>query len=218
MFYAIRLYTGPLRVLKYNVAWSSWCAVAHLRVILVRASITINARLEFIRLLGPLPFPYCGIVRSYSPLCTTTNACDETMTDTADDKIPLPRFSGRDDDYVEWKMQFAAYMRQKGININERGQDGTLRDGRSALDATKKAKLADRLTMALGKNAIIYRSHVDDGGAMLLAIEARYQQNSALAQTRIERKLLSTRLADPSECDSFIPRSKRCSCSLSTLV
>ena len=72
------------------------------------------------------------------------------MTDTADDKIPLPRFSGRDDDYVEWKMQFAAYMRQKGVNINERGQDGTLRDGRSALDATKKAKLADRLTMALG--------------------------------------------------------------------
>lgn len=126
------------------------------------------------------------------------------MTDTADDKIPLPRFSGRDDDYVEWKMQFAAYMRQKGVNINERGQDGTLRDGRSALDATKKAKLADRLTMALGKNAIIYRSHVDDGGAMLQAIEARYQQNSALAQTRIERKLLATRLADPSECDAFI--------------
>ena len=85
-------------------------------------------------------------------------------------------------------MQLAAYMRQKGININERGQDGTLRDGRSALDATKKAKLADRLTMALGKNAIIYRSHVDDGGAMLLALEARYQQNSGPAEDSVSHR------------------------------
>ena len=109
-------------------------------------------------------------------------------------------FSGKRDEYINWRRQFAAHMRdEKSININKRAADGTL-----ALSDSKKIVLADRLTRALGKLAIMYENDADDGVAMLAALEGRYQHFSAAEQRRVTQKLMAMELMDPTACDDFV--------------
>ena len=53
---------------------------------------------------------------------------EDKMTDSnSSNKAAPPKFSGQADDYIDWRRQFAAHMRdEKGININKRAADGTL--------------------------------------------------------------------------------------------
>ena len=167
------------------------------------------------RLCGPRHFRPADSSVVFSSDYSAINEKDEDkMTDSnSSNKAAPPKFSGQADDYIDWRRQFAAHMRdEKGININKRAAGGTL-----ALSDAKKVALADRLTRALGKHSILYESEQDDGVAMLAALEARFEHFSASEQRRITQRLMTLELTDPGACDDFIVEMKTYSPSYVTL-
>ena len=177
------------------------CVSCHMYVLLT----PIKSSCPF-RLCGPRHFRPADSSVVFSSDYSAINEKDEDkMTDSnSSNKAAPPKFSGQADDYIDWRRQFAAHMRdEKGININKRAADGTL-----ALSDAKKVALADRLTRALGKHSILYESEQDDGVAMLAALEARFEHFSASEQRRITQKLMTLELTDPGACDDFIVEMK----------